>query len=54
MLGAICRNSTLKRFVLRDLPLDEPSCLQMAHGLTRSKSVTVVDLNNTSMGPKGG
>ena len=30
MLGAICRNSTLKRFVLRDLPLDEPSCLQMA------------------------
>ncbi len=54
ILGALNRNSTLKRFVLRDLPLDEPSCLQAAHGLTASVNITVVDMNNTSMGPKGG
>ena len=36
ILGAINRNTTLKRFILRDLPLDEPSCLQAAHGFSSS------------------
>lgn len=54
VLGALNRNSGLKRLELRDIELSEPSCLQAAHGMTACMTLTVVDLSNASMGAKGG
>ncbi len=54
LVGALNRNRVLKRLVITDTYLDEPSCLQLAHGMTSCPTLTVVDVHNTRMGPKGG
>jgi len=54
LLGALNRNGALKRLIITDIYLDEPSCLQLAHGVTACSTLVVVDVHNTRMGPKGG
>jgi Ran GTPase-activating protein (RanGAP) involved in mRNA processing and transport len=54
LLGAVNRNRSLKRLIINNTYLDEPSCLQLAHGVSTCPSITVLDLHNNRMGPKGG
>jgi len=54
LLGALNRNRALKRLIITDSYLDEPSCLQLAHGVSSCPTLVVVDVHNTRMGPKGG
>ena len=54
IMGSLAKNTRLKRLQITDILLDEPSCLQLAHGISSCPSITVVDFHNTRMGPKGG
>lgn len=54
ILGGLSRNAALRELVIVDMPLDEPSCLQLAHGLTHCKTLRRFQLRNTKIGPKGG
>jgi len=54
IMGGFAHNRALKRIVFENVDLDEPSCLQAAHGMTACPSLRVVIMTYNNMGPKGG
>jgi len=53
ILGGLSRNRALRVLKILDMALDEPSCLQLANGMTHCKTLRVFQLRNTKIGPKG-
>ena len=54
ILGGLARSNSLRKFIITDMPLDEPSCLQLANALVHCASLRYLELVNTKLGPKGG
>jgi len=54
ILGSLSMNNILNTLDLSKLPIDEPSCLQLAHGVSVCKMLEVLILRSCRMGPKGG
>jgi len=54
ILGSLHLNHILKTLDLSNLPIDEPSCLQLAHGISVCEMLDELILRGCRMGPKGG
>ena len=54
ILGSLHLNNILKTLDLTNLYIDEPSCLQLAHGVSVCAMLQVLILRGCKMGPKGG
>lgn len=54
ILGGLSRSKCIRKFVITDMALDEPSCLQLANALVHCPSLRHLELINNKLGPKGG
>ncbi len=54
ILGSLHMNNILKSLDLSNLRIDEPSCLQLAHGVSVCEMLQILILRGCRMGPKGG
>jgi Ran GTPase-activating protein (RanGAP) involved in mRNA processing and transport len=53
-IGGVGLSKSLKELRLQSAMVDEPCCFQLSHSIARCKTLEILDLGNTVLGPKGG
>lgn len=53
IFGGLAMNVFLREIHLGDMILDEPDCLQLSHAIDVCQHLSIIDIPNSQMGPKG-